>query len=166
MRGWLIAAAMAGASLGHADVISAQGQGIEIDKTLIRIYGTAIRSADVREARLLKLVPEAGAGDDAVQKALENRLLILREMMRSEGGDPGKDLVAERRRQWTASWPAGTDLPGLMAKCGTTEQALDAWFRGEVQIQAFVTQKFGTGPDRDAKYNEWIAELRRRANLR
>jgi hypothetical protein len=47
------------------------GQGVEIDRTLQRIYGTAIMMSDVREARILKLVPEASAGDEAVQRALE-----------------------------------------------------------------------------------------------
>jgi len=125
-------------------------------------------ASDVREARLLKLVPEAGEGDAAVQRALENRLLILREMMRTPGVDPGRDAVAARRQNWTASFPPGTDLPGLMVKCGTTDQAIDAWFRGDLQIAAFLAQRFGQpgDPTREAKLNEWITELRRRANLR
>jgi hypothetical protein len=160
--GLALAALIAGP--GGSAVVRAQG--IEIDKTLTRVYGTALRSSDVREARLLKLVPEAGSGDEAIQRALENRLLILHEMMRVEAGDPGKDAVSARRQVWTSSWPAGTDLPGLMVKCGTTDQTLDAWFRGELQIQNFVAQRFPPGPDRDTKYNDWIADLRKRANLR
>jgi hypothetical protein len=140
----------------------------EIDSTLLRIYGTALRASDVREARMLKLVPEAGGGDEAVQRALENRLLILNEMKRAPAADPGRDAVAARRQTWAASWPAGTDLPALMAKTGTTDQALDTWFRGDLQIAAFLDARFGQAgdPSREAKLNEWIAELRRRANLR
>jgi len=167
MRAWVIGAAAAGIVVGYAGgKLVVQAQTIEIDKTLGRVYGTPIRSADVREARILKLVPDA-ASDEAVQRALENRLLILHEM-RVEAGDPGRDAIAARRQSWGQSWPAGTDLPALMARCGTTDQALDAWFRSDLQIQAFVSQRFGQAgePGRDAKVNEWIAELRRRANLR
>ena len=172
MRRFLIGAAMIGvAVLVSAKFVRAhapQARTTEIDSTLLRIYGTALRASDVREARLLKLVPEAGAGDDAVQRALENRLLILHEMMRTPPADPGRDAIAARRQNWQSSWPAGTDIPALMAKSGTTEQALEAWFRGDLQIASFLSQRFGQAgdPTRDAKYNEWIAELRKRANLK
>jgi len=160
--GWLVMSPVPGSARG------AQGQGVEIDRTLQRIYGTAIMMSDVREARILKLVPEASAGDEAVQRALENRLLLLHEMTRAQPADAGRDAIAARRQVWTASWPAGTDLPALMTKCGTTDQAIDGWFRAELQIAAFVTQRVGQpgDPGRDTKYNEWIAELRKRANLR
>ena len=149
-------------------IVPGRAQQIEIDRTLQRIYGTPIMISDVREARLLKLVPEAAAGDDQIQRALENRLLIVHEMTRVQAADPGRDAVAARRQTWTASWPAGTDIPAIMSKCGTTDQALDGWFRGDLQIAAFLTQKFGQlgDPARDTKINDWIADLRKRANLR
>ena len=169
MRGFLIGAAMIGvAVLVSAKVVRAhaqQARTTELDSTLQRVYGAAIRSSDVREARLLKLVP--GGDDAAVQRALENRLLILHEMTRSPAADPGRDAIVARRQNWSSSWPAGTDLPALMAKCGTTDQALETWFRGELQIASFLTQKFGQGDlSGDPKFNEWIADLRRRANLK
>ena len=140
MRRFLIGAAMVGvAVLVSAKVARAhwqQTRTTEIDSTLLRIYGNALRASDVREARILKLVPEAGAGDEAVQRALENRMLILHEMTRTPAADPGRDAIAARLQNWKSSWPAGTDLPALMTKCGTTDQALDAWFRGELQIAA------------------------------
>ena len=173
MRGWLIGAAMTGVIVAvSVGVVRArerdQTRTTELDKPLQRIYGTAIMASDVREARLLKLVPEAGGGDEAVQRALENRLLILNEMKRTPAADPGRDAIAARRQNWTAAWPAGTDLPGLMAKCGTTDQSLDSWFRGDLQIAAFLATRFGQGgdPAADPKFNEWLADLRRRANLR
>jgi len=170
MRGFLIGAAMVGlAILVSAKVVRAhaqQARTTELDSTVQRVYGAAIRASDVREARILKLAP--GGDDAAVQRALENRLLILHEMSRTPAADPGRDAVMARRQNWSSSWPPGTDLPALMAKCGTTDQALETWFRGELQIAAYLTQRFGQGGDLsgDAKYNEWIADLRRRANLK
>ena len=162
MRAMVIAVCVFAAS---ATGIGAR-QAIEIDKTLQRVYDTAIMASDVREARLLKLVPEAGAGDDAVQRALENRLLILHEMARQQSSDPGGVAVEARRQQWTSSWPAGTDLPGMMKKCGTTNEALNAWFRTDLQIAAFLDAKYPPGDaTRETKVTDWIAELRKRANL-
>lgn len=164
MRGMMIGVFVV---LAAASAVRAQ-QPIEIDRTLLKVYDTAIMASDVREARLLKLVPEADAGDAAVQRALENRLLILHEMARVQPVDPGRDVVAARKQRWTSAWPAGTDIPAIMTRCGTTEQALDGWFRTELQIAAFMNDKFGAPGDagRDAKVNDWIADLRRRANLK
>jgi hypothetical protein len=151
---------------GAVVAVSAQ-QPIELDRTLQRVYDAAIMASDVREARLLKLVPEAAAGDDAVQRALENRLLILHEMARLQPVDPGRDLVAGRKQQWEAAWPPA-DLAAIKKKCGTTEQALDAWFRSDLQMTAFLNERFGQpgDPAREAKINAWIADLRKRANLK
>lgn len=163
MRSMLIGAVVVAAATAG---VRAQ-QPVEIDRTLLRVYDTAIMASDVREARLLKLVPEAAAGDDAVQRALENRLLILHEMVRVPPTDPGGVAVTARRQEWTSSWPAGTDVAGIMKKCGTTDQALDAWFRTDLQISAFLKDRFPLGDAaRETKINGWIADLRKRANLK
>jgi hypothetical protein len=143
------------------------GAQVEVDRTLQRVYGTAITLSDVREARVLKLVPEAGSGDEAVQRALENRLLILHEVSRMPPPAPAPEAIAARRRAWSASWPAGTDLPAAMVRVGTTDQALDGWFRDDLLIAAYVDQRFGAQADaaRAGRIMDWIAELRRRANL-
>jgi hypothetical protein len=123
-------------------------------------------ASDVREARLLNWCPKPTAATRLCSASLENRLLIVNEMKRTPAPDPGRDAIAARRQNGTATWPAGTDLPGLMAKCGTTDQALDGWFRADLQIAAFLAQRFGQGgdPGRDQNTNEWLADLRRRAN--
>lgn len=163
MRGNLCAVTLAVALLAVAPM-RAQ---VEVDRTLQHVYGTTIMQSDVRQARLLKLVPEAGAGDDAVLRALENRLLILHEVSRAPAADPGREAIAARRRAWTASWPPGTDLAAAMARVGATDQALDGWFRDDLLIAAYIDQRFGAQADaaRATRILDWIAELRRRANL-
>ncbi len=152
--GWMLAGASGAAQ-------------VEIDRTLQRVYGTAIMFSDVREAILLKLLPEAGAGESAVLTALENRLLMLREVSRAASAEPDQGAIAARRRTWTASWPPGTDLPALMARAGTTDQALDGWFRDDLRMTTYVDQRFGVQADaaRAGRIAEWVTELRRRANL-
>jgi hypothetical protein len=165
MRGLVIGAATAMAIALGATGVGAQQ--IQLDRTLQRVYDQAIMTSDVREARLLRLVPDTSS-DDTVQRALENRLLILHEMARSQPVDPGRDAVAARRRTWTSAWPAGTDVAAIMTKCGTTEQALDSWFRTDLELESFLTGRFGQpgDPARDQKIADWIADLRKRANLR
>jgi len=137
---------------------------VELDRTIERVYGTPIMTSDVRQARLLKLVTDV-TSDDTVLRALENRLLILVEAGRGQRVDPDREAIVARRLAWTKAWAAGTDLPALMARAGMTDQALDAWFRDELRIVAFLDQRFGQTIDRDARMATWLLELRRRANL-
>jgi hypothetical protein len=156
---------MAGALVVIATGASAQQ--VEIDRTLQRVGTTPIMLSDVREARLLKLVPEAGGNDDAILTALENRLLMLSEANRMPGAEPARDQIAARRQAWRATWPAGTDVPALMVSAGTTDQDLDGWFRDDLRIATYLDQRFGQAGDpmRAKRISDWLTELRRRANL-
>ncbi|HEX5069084.1 MAG TPA: hypothetical protein VFV78_02625 [Vicinamibacterales bacterium] len=144
-------------------------QAVEIDRTLQHVYNTAIMASDVRQCRQLRLLPEAGAGDERILTALENRLLLLREVSRQAPttAQPSAAAIAARRQAWTGAWPPGTDVPGLLKANGMTEQALDGWFRDDLRIAAYVDLRFGATADdaRSARVADWIAELRRRANL-
>lgn len=146
-------------------------QSIDLDKTVQRVNGTPIRTSDIREARMLKLLPGAPSDDAAVQTGLENRLLMLSEVTRQatvdRSGDPTQDAIAARRRTWTGSWPPGTDVPALINSAGTTDQALDGWFRDDLKIAAYLNRRFGPAADaeRDKRVNDWVADLRRRANF-
>jgi hypothetical protein len=165
MRG-LMTHLMAGALLLIATAAGAQTT-VEIDRTLQRVLGTPIMLSDVREARMLKLVPEAGGSDDAILTALENRLLMLSEATRIQATEPAREVIAARRQAWRATWPAGTDMTALMANAGTTDQDLDGWFRDDLRIATYVDQRFGQQTDatRTKRISDWLIELRRRANL-
>jgi hypothetical protein len=139
---------------------------IELDRTLQRVYGTAIMSSDVRQARLLRLVPGA-ADDTAVLTAIENRLLMMREVTRGQVAEPAAVDVASRRAAWTATLPAGTDLAALLVRTGMTDAGLDGWFRDDLLLEAYQTQRFGPADDprRAARLAEWLGDLRHRAGL-
>ena len=136
---------------------------VVLDRTVQRVYTSTIMSSDVRQAKLLKLVPDVSS-DDAVLTALENRLLMLREAGPGRG-EPDPKAIAERRQVWTASWPAGTDLPALMTRAGMTDQALDGWFRDELRIAQYLDQRFGQLPERAGRIATWLQGLRQRAYL-
>ena len=139
---------------------------VELDRTLQRVYGTAITSSDVRRARVLKLAGD-GQSDQDVLTSLENRLLILRELSRAAGVDPEPARVSSRRKEWSAGWPAGTDFNTLLTANGMSDQAMDGWCREDVKIAMYLEQRFGaTGdPQREGRVASWIKDLRQRANL-
>ena len=95
-------------------------QAVEIDRTLQHVYNTAIMASDVRQAKQLKLVADVSS-DERILTALENRLLLLREVSRVASPSPATTaaattaVIATRRQEWTASWPPGTDVPRRIA---------------------------------------------------
>jgi len=158
MRAMLLAA-----SFGCA-VVSAQTP-VEIDRTLQRVYGTAIMASDVRQARILRLVTPAPASDEAWLTALENRLLILHEAARAAIPEPAAPQIAARRQSWMASSPAGTDVARELQRAGMTDRGLDGWFRDDLRIETYLQQRFPQDPKRDERIAAWIKDLRHRANL-
>lgn len=137
---------------------------VEIDRTLQRVYGTAIMTSDVRQVRLLRLVT-SGQSDDALLTALENRLLILHEAARAAIGEPLPAQIASRRQSWAGTWPSGNDLSSQMQRAGMSDRGLDGWFRDELRIDLYLEQRFPPDPKRDERIATWIQELRHRANL-
>ena len=162
MRHIIVAAVLAFSFMpaGHA-------RQVEVDRSVGRVYGTVIMSSDVRQARMLKLGSAGADTDAAVQTMMENRLLMLREASQGNAPEPAAEAIAARRDEWRRTWPASTDLPGLLSRAGMSDQALDGWFRDEVRIAAYLDQRFppGSDPRRADRINAWISELRRRANL-
>jgi hypothetical protein len=166
--GAIVAAALtAGQSAQPGQSVAPQGQTIEIDRTLQHVYGTAIMTSDIRQVRLLRLLPEGDGSDAAILRAIENRLLIIRELTRQPPVQPTAAAIAVRRQTWTAMWPPGTDLPALMIRAGMTDQGLDGWCRDDLRITAYLDLRFGAQAD-DARAKhvaDWLADLRRSANL-
>jgi hypothetical protein len=133
------------------------------DRIVVKVNGAMITLSDVRQARLLKLVP--GDTDAAIQRGLENRLLILDEVNRSRPGQSG-DLEA-RRRQWEAAL-GGRSVSELLKTAGMSSGALDDWLRDDVRIQGYLDERFGSVPpaERERAIQRWVDGLRVRADIR
>ena len=142
-------------------------QQVELDRTLERIYDSVVTTSDVRQVRILKLAEGGADTDAAAQTTIENRLLLMRELARSTVPEPAPDRIVEKREAWRKTWPASTDIPALLARAGMSAQALDGWFRDELKIEAFLAIRFPqiADPRRAERINDWIIDLRRRANL-
>lgn len=146
-----------------------RAQQVELDRSVQKVYGSVIMASDVRQVRLLKLAgPEAGT-DEAAQTAIENRMLMLREVAQGTGivSEPPANRIAAKRDAWRSTWPPSTDFAALLTRAGMSEQALDAWFRDELRIEAYIEQRFPSPADtrRADRVASWINDLRRRANL-
>jgi hypothetical protein len=138
------------------------------DQMVSKFNGEVIMQSDVRHARVLKLVKVgAGAGDDVILVALENRRLVLAELARSAPVEPSADERAARRREWEGALE-GANIASLLAQAGMSDAALDAWLRDDVRIQKYVDQRVAGMPasDRAASIDQWIQGLRRRAGLK
>jgi hypothetical protein len=144
-----------------------RGVQAELDRIVAQVNGAILTRSDVRQARLLKLVVDVSS-DDAVQRALEDRLLMLGEVTRAPVNDPvSAEALAARRREWQdAVGPA--NVPALLRQAEMSESALDIWLRDDVRIRNYVARQFGSVADADrAKTTaDWLARLRQRAGLR
>jgi hypothetical protein len=155
-----ILAVSACAAMLAAGAVPARAQA-SLDRLLSRVNGVAITASDVSQARTLKLVADTSS-DEACQRELENRILVLGEVSRGAALDSIDDAaVAEHRRSWEASLGAPADQ--LMSRADMSERALQAWLRDDLRIRAFLQRQFGGRP---GAVSDWIARLRERAGLR
>jgi hypothetical protein len=146
---------------------SLSGQEV-IDKVLSRVNGQIVTLSDLRQCRSLRLLAADADSDEAYQRELENRLLILRELARSSGGDPDQAAIAARRREWEAMLGSGPAVNERLARAGMSADALDSWLANDVRIKAYLDQRFNSTPpqDRQTVIRHWIDMLRQRAGLR
>ncbi|MEO8481431.1 MAG: hypothetical protein ABI634_04425 [Acidobacteriota bacterium] len=139
---------------------------VELDRIVSRVNGRVITQSDVRQARALKLVDDVSS-DEAVQRAVENRFLILGEMNRAAPIAPPSDAeIAAHRTSWAGA--IGPDTAGQMTRNGMSENDLQAWLRDDLRIGAYLKRQFGMLPegDRTRATDDWLNRLRVRADLK
>jgi len=137
-----------------------------LDRVVSRFNGQIVTMSDLRRCRMLKLLNVSGDTDEAYQRELENRLLILQEASRGGVSDPDAQAVATRRREWEAALGGGPALMERLAKAGMSAEALDSWLANDIRIHAYLDERFRGSPDRPQAVAHWISNLRQRAGLR
>jgi hypothetical protein len=155
-------------SLLPAFVPAPAGAQAELDRIVARVNNRIITRSDIRQARLLHLVDDTSS-DESTRRGLENRLLILGDIARSNSLPPttGEELTA-RRQQWESRVGGARRGEELLGQAGMSEKGLEAWLSDDLRIQAYLQRQFGSLPeaDRSRAADEWIARLRQRAGLR
>lgn len=140
-----------------------------IDRVLAVANGDVILLSDVRVARALQLVPDAGAADPdrAVLSGLIDRALMLNEVDRYAPPEPTAadvDRAFNEIRDRAGSLAALNDV---LLKNGLDERRLRDTLRQNLRIRGYLTQRFaGDTPERvQIAIGEWLLGLRRRADI-
>jgi len=151
------------AVLGHGAV------GAEtIDRVLAVVAGQLITLTDVRAAIDLRLQTTDGAADPvrAVLTKLIDRELILAEVDRYAPPEPTADAVNREVERVRARFDSQEALDAALAKSGIDEKHLRETLRQDLRMRAYLDQRFAAASDRrQAVVDEWLAGLRRRAEI-
>jgi hypothetical protein len=116
-------------------------QGAVLDRLVAVVSGQPILQSDLRAARALALVPDAGSLDDA---ALTERL-VARELMRAEVERFSTTLDIERGVSGQAQADARIAKAGGeagLAALAMSPGRLAAWFEDDVRIEQYLRQRF------------------------
>jgi hypothetical protein len=131
--------------MGHlaaaSTILVVLAQAVVVDRLVAVVSGQPILFSDLRAARALALVPDAGALDDA---ALVDRL-VVRELMRAEVErfsttvDLDRDVARQSEAEAQAAKAGGER--GLAA-LGISSGRLQAWLEDDARIDRYLHQRF------------------------
>ena len=163
MRGLLIASLLcvSAASLRAEETI---------DRVLALVAGQPITLTDVTAARDLGLVPPPATADPirALLSTLIDRALVLAEVDRYAPPEPSADMVDREVDQVRARFPSPQAFDVTLARSGIDAGHLRQTLREDLRIRAYLDQRFavpGAEQPRQALVDEWVAGLRRRADV-
>ena len=141
-----------------------------IDRVLALVAGQLITLTDVTAARDLGLVQAPADGDPvrAVLSTLIDRELILTEVDRYAPPEPSAAAVDREVERVRARFPSPQTFAATLARSGIDEKHLRETVRADLRIRAYLDQRFtlqGREESRQALVDEWLAGLRRRADI-
>ena len=160
MAGWLIALML----MLCARIASAE----TIDRVLAVVAGQLITLSDVVAARDLGLQSADGGADPVrvVLTKLIDRELVLSEVERYAPPEPSADAVGREVERVRARFEAPQALEAALTRSGIDEKHLRETLRQDLRIVAYMNQRFSASDDRrKAAIDEWMAGLRRRADV-
>lgn len=141
-------------------------QGDVVDRVVARVNGQAITLSDARLALGLGMVQVPPGSDPilAATRVLVQRQLLLAEVTRFMPPEPDPDLLAGELTSLRARAGSPADYQALVRDTGIDEARLRELARDTLRIQAYLGQRFG-GTGQGQSMEEWIQDLRRRANV-
>ena len=153
--------------------------GETIDRVLALVAGQLITLTDVTAARDLGLVSVDAAADPvrAVLSKLIDRELILAEADRYAPPEPDAEAVDREMERVRARFESPQAFDLALARSGIDQKHLRETLRENLRITAYLDQRFtvpggpgspgssGSDDRRQALIGEWLAGLRRRADI-
>jgi len=161
-------------ALWHLCILALAAQPARVDETIDRVLalvaGQPITLTDVTAARDLGLVPAEATADPvrAVLSKLIERELILAEVDRYAPPEPSDATVDHEVEQVRARFPSPQAFDLVLARSGIDVRHLRQTLREDLRIRTYLDQRFavpGAERPRQALVDEWVAGLRRRADV-
>jgi len=132
----------------------------QLDRVVARIGTSALTQTDVDAAVAFGVV-DRQAGDP-VKQMIERRLIIA-EVNRFPPPEPDEKAISEQVAKMKAT--AGAQAAAVMKRTGVDEKRLAELARETLRIQAYLAQRFGSGPRPDQQRASWLASLRARTDV-
>jgi hypothetical protein len=139
-----------------------------IDRVLAVVSGQLITLTDVMAARDLGLQTGDGGSDPVrvILTKLIDRELVLSEVERYAPPEPTADAVDREVQRVRARLASPQAFDAALARSGIDEKHLRETLRQDLRMAAYMNQRFTASDDRRrAAIDEWMASLRRRADV-
>jgi len=140
-----------------------------LDRVMAVVAGQIITLTDVVAARDLGLETPGNAADPnrGVLSKLIDRELILAEVERYAPPEPTTDAVDDEVATVRTRFASQAALDAALARSGIDERHLRETLRQDLRIRAYLGQRFNSTDEdrRQALIDEWLAGLRRRADV-
>lgn len=134
-----------------------------LDRVVARVGTVAITQTDVDAAVAFGIVePKTADGRDPVKQMIDRRL-ILGEVSRFPPPEPTEDAVNGQLAKMKAA--AGDQAAPVMKRTGVDEKRLSEFARETLRIQAYLSQRFGSGPRAEQQRTQWLEGLRARGDV-
>jgi hypothetical protein len=138
-----------------------------IDRVLAVVSGSLITLSDVNASLELGLVPPP-EGDDPIRGVLSrliDRELQLAEVDRYAPPEPSSADVDRELQIVQSRFPSRETLDAILARSGIDQAHLRETLRENLRIRAYIDQRFSPGDERRQVVDDWVAGLRRRADI-
>jgi hypothetical protein len=149
--------------------ISVRASAETIDRVLAVVAGQIITLSDVTAARALGLQSPGNAADPVrvVLSKLMDRELVLAEVERYAPPEPPPDVVGREIDAIRARFPSSDAFDAELARSGLDDKRLREIVRQDLRIRTYEEQRFAAAdaPRRQTLIDEWVAGLRRRADI-
>jgi len=135
----------------------------EGDRVVARVGTVAITQTDVDSAVAFGIVePKTADGRDPMKQMIDRRLM-LGEVSRFPPAEPTEDAVNGLLAKMKAA--AGDQAAPVMKRTGVDEKRLSEFARETLRIQAYLSQRFGSGPRAEQQRAQWLDDLRARGDV-
>ena len=130
-----------------------------LDRVVARVGTSAITQTDVDAAVAFGVVDKAG---DPLKQMIDRRLMLA-EVVRIPPPEPAETAITELVATMKAA--AGAQAASVMRRTGVDEKRLVEFARETLRIQAYLAQRFGSGPRADEQRTLWLDGLRMRGDV-